>query len=65
MNTITREGVIYTRVSSLKQITEGNGLDSQYTACLNFAKNKNIDIINSFKDVQFLEIHLRDLVYIK
>jgi len=50
MNTITREGVIYTRVSSLKQITEGNGLDSQYTACLNFAKNKNIDIINSFKD---------------
>ena len=50
MNTITREGVIYTRVSSLKQITEGNGLDSQYTACLNFAKNKNINIINSFKD---------------
>ena len=50
MNTINKEGVIYTRVSSLKQVTEGNGLDSQYSACLNFAKSKNINIINSFKD---------------
>ena len=65
MNTITREGVIYTRVSSLKQITEGNGLDSQYTACLNFAKNKNIISSIALKMVQFLEIHLRDLAYIK
>ena len=50
MNTITKEGVIYTRVSSLKQVTDGNGLDSQKSACLNFAKKKNINIINSFKD---------------
>ena len=40
MNTINKEGVIYTRVSSLKQVTDGNGLDSQKSACLNFAKKK-------------------------
>ena len=31
MNTINNEGVIYTRVSSLKQVTQGSGLDSQYS----------------------------------
>ena len=50
MNTITREGVIYARVSSAKQVTDGNGLDSQYSACLRYAKEKNIKIINSFRD---------------
>ena len=50
MNTIDKEGVIYTRVSSLKQVTQGSGLDSQYSACLNYAKENNIKIIKTFKD---------------
>ena len=50
MNTINKEGVIYTRVSSLKQVTQGSGLDSQYSACLNYAKENNIKIIKTFKD---------------
>ena len=50
MNTTDREGVIYLRVSSAKQVTDGNGLDSQYSACLRYAKEKNIKIINSFRD---------------
>ena len=50
MNTTNKEGVIYLRVSSAKQVTNGNGLDSQYSACLRYAKDKNIKIINSFRD---------------
>ncbi len=50
MNTINKEGVIYTRVSSLKQVTQGSGLDSQYSACLKYAKENNIKIIKTFKD---------------
>ena len=50
MNTINKEGVIYTRVSSIKQVTEGSGLDGQYTACCDYAKEKNIKIVKVFKD---------------
>ena len=42
---IEKEGVIYTRVSSHKQVLEGNELDSQYSSCRTFAKNKNIEIL--------------------
>ncbi len=50
MNTINKEGVIYTRVSSLKQVTEGHGLDSQYSACMSYANENNIEVIKSFQD---------------
>jgi len=50
MNTINKEGVIYTRVSSIKQVTEGSGLDGQYAACCDYAKEKNIKIVKVFKD---------------
>ena len=53
MNTITREGVIYTRVSSLKQVTQGSGLDSQYSACLAHATENKITILESFQDAAY------------
>ena len=42
MNTINKEGVIYTRVSSQKQVTQGSGLESQHAACLAYAKENNV-----------------------
>ncbi len=53
MNTIIREGVIYTRVSSLKQVTEGSGLDSQYSACLTHANENKITVLESFQDAAY------------
>ena len=53
MNTITREGVIYTRVSSLKQVKKGSGLDSQKSACLAYAKERKITILESFEDAAY------------
>ena len=53
MNTINKEGVIYTRVSSQKQVVHGNGLDSQHAACLAYAKENNITVIQSFQDAAF------------
>ena len=53
MNTIIREGVIYTRVSSLKQVTEGSGLDSQYSACFTHANENKITVLESFQDAAY------------
>ena len=53
MNTINKEGVIYTRVSSQKQVTHGSGLDSQHSACLRYAQENDIKIIQSFQDAAF------------
>ena len=50
MNTINKEGVIYTRVSSLKQVTQGSGLSTQHSACLKYAKENNIKVIKTFQD---------------
>jgi site-specific DNA recombinase len=50
MNTITREGVIYARVSSNKQVSDGNGLDSQHRTCLRFAADNNIKVIETIID---------------
>ena len=44
------EGVIYARVSSAKQITEGNGMSSQISACQSFANQHGIRIIKIIKD---------------
>ena len=40
------EGVIYTRVSSQRQVSEGNGLEGQLRSCQNFAMTNGIKIIN-------------------
>ena len=47
---IKREGVIYSRVSSHKQVREGNGLESQHASCMAHAQSMNIKVINSFED---------------
>ena len=44
------EGVIYARVSSAKQVAEGNGLSSQISACMSYAKENDIKIIKIFQD---------------
>ena len=50
---IEKEGVIYTRVSTVKQATEGSGLDGQKASCLDYAKNNGIKIIKTFSDGGF------------
>jgi site-specific DNA recombinase len=45
-----QKAVIYARVSSVKQVTEGNGLASQETRCRDYAKHKNYEIIDVFRD---------------
>ena len=44
------ECVIYARVSSDKQVREGNGLESQIIACKEYARNNDIRVIKVFKD---------------
>ena len=50
---IEKEGVIYTRVSTAKQVTEGSGLESQRAACLSYAKEHEIKVIKTFTDAGF------------
>lgn len=42
--------VIYARVSSTKQTTRGDGLNSQITRCREYAKYKRYEIVEVFKD---------------
>ena len=44
------KAVIYCRVSSLKQVKEGHGLESQESRCREFAKHKNYQVIEVFYD---------------
>ena len=46
----TKEAVIYARVSSTKQATQGDGLNSQDTRCREYAKYKGYQVIESFAD---------------
>ena len=50
MNTTDNEGVIYTRVSSDKQVRDGHGLESQLFYCKRLAKEKSIKVIDVFED---------------
>ena len=50
MNTTDNEGVIYTRVSSDKQVREGHGLETQLFYCQKLAKEKSIKVIDIFED---------------
>ncbi|WP_367648213.1 recombinase family protein [Ruegeria arenilitoris] len=43
--------VIYVRVSSSKQIKEGDGLESQLTICREFALKNNLDVEKEFRDI--------------
>jgi len=44
------KAVIYCRVSSAKQVTEGHGLASQETRCREYAKSKNYEVYQVFRD---------------
>lgn len=45
-----KRAVIYCRVSSLKQKTKGDGLESQVARCREFARMKGYDVIEVFRD---------------
>jgi len=45
-----QKAVIYARVSSQKQVKEGDGLSSQETRCREYAKHKNYEIVQVFRD---------------
>jgi site-specific DNA recombinase len=45
-----RDGIIYARVSSKKQATEGHGLDGQIMHCNMYAQSNNIEVIKIFEE---------------
>ncbi len=45
-----KRAVIYARVSSLKQKTKGDGLESQVTRCREFARMKGYQVVEVFRD---------------
>jgi len=45
-----QKAVIYTRVSDIKQVREGDGLASQETRCREYAKYKHYDVVEVFCD---------------
>lgn len=45
-----RIAVIYTRVSSIKQVSKGDGLASQETRCREYASYRNYQVTEVFKD---------------
>ena len=46
----TKLALIYGRVSSKKQVVAGDGLNSQLTACLNYAESKGYEIVGTYTD---------------
>lgn len=44
------KAVIYCRVSSERQVKEGDGLNSQETRCREFAKQRGFEVVKVFKD---------------
>ncbi len=44
------DSYIYTRVSSKKQVREGDGLKSQKTRCLNYAKDNKYKVIKTYSE---------------
>lgn len=47
---MTQQAIIYCRVSSPKQVTEGHGLASQETRCREYAKHKGYEVLDVFRD---------------
>ncbi len=50
MDTHTDKAVIYCRVSSQKQMREGDGLESQRVRCEEFAKYRGLQVVEIFRD---------------
>ncbi|MBV1928642.1 MAG: recombinase family protein [Gammaproteobacteria bacterium] len=50
MSSTKQKAVIYCRVSSQKQVKKGDGLGSQETRCREYAKHKNYQITEVFRD---------------
>ena len=49
-NSNLQDAIAYARVSSQKQVQQGNGLDSQLRRCRNYADQNGYRIIKEFKD---------------
>ncbi len=47
----TRKAVIYVRISSSKQLTDGDGIRSQESACRDYARYKGLEVVHVFRDV--------------
>ena len=45
-----KDVIIYCRVSSQKQVREGNGLDSQEAKCRTWCKSRNLNVLRVFKE---------------
>ena len=45
---IKEEAVIYTRVSSAKQVTHGSGLQTQEFSCRRYAEENKIKVLKVF-----------------
>lgn len=50
MSARSRPAVIYCRVSSIKQTTRGDGLNSQETRCREYARYKGLEVVQVFVD---------------
>ncbi|BDY14996.1 hypothetical protein Sulfitobl28_09660 [Sulfitobacter pontiacus] len=50
-NNIRNKCLIYTRVSSVKQTTDGSGLSSQEYTCREFALHKGYEVVEVFTDI--------------
>jgi DNA invertase Pin-like site-specific DNA recombinase len=48
--TSIKKAVIYCRVSSQKQLREGDGLESQRVRCEEFARYRSLDVVEIFRD---------------
>ena len=48
----TKKAVIYCRISSLAQFKKGDGLESQATRCREFARYKDLEVIETFQDTK-------------
>jgi site-specific DNA recombinase len=46
----TMKAVIYCRISSSKQLTEGDGLESQRARCEEFARRRGYEVVSVFRD---------------
>ncbi|MCK5374324.1 MAG: recombinase family protein, partial [Alphaproteobacteria bacterium] len=47
---MSQQAIIYCRVSSPKQVTEGHGLESQETRCREYAKHKGYKVLDVFHE---------------
>lgn len=53
------KAVIYCRVSSRKQESDGSGLSAQESTCRDFAKQKGYEVVEVFQDVMSGKAHAR------